>query len=78
MKDCTSPKSPCTGICTINHDNICDGCYRSLNEIRDWLYLSNAEKDTVLLALLKRSGAAEQVESEAPPVSTKTVNYFTP
>lgn len=29
-------KSPCVRKCTLNDDNICIGCYRSLDEIYKW------------------------------------------
>ncbi|NNF50803.1 MAG: DUF1289 domain-containing protein [Gammaproteobacteria bacterium] len=30
------PDSPCTGICTLDDDEQCLGCHRSLDEIVEW------------------------------------------
>jgi len=36
----TRPMSPCLSICTLDEDNNCMGCLRTLEEIRDWSLLS--------------------------------------
>lgn len=36
----TRPMSPCLSICTLDDDNVCMGCLRTLDEIRDWARLS--------------------------------------
>ena len=36
----TRPMSPCLGICTLDEDNVCMGCLRTLEEIRGWALLS--------------------------------------
>lgn len=28
--------SPCTGVCTLNAENVCVGCGRRLDEIAEW------------------------------------------
>jgi len=47
-----SPESPCIRECCLDDDNICLGCFRSLNEITHWTqvdektrrqFLNNAE-----------------------------------
>ena len=40
--------SPCVSICVLNEDDICQGCYRSAKEIREWLLMEDDEKLTVL------------------------------
>lgn len=41
-------KSPCISVCALNMDNICEGCYRTAQEITLWSGLSNTQKKAVL------------------------------
>ncbi|MDZ4099986.1 MAG: DUF1289 domain-containing protein, partial [Methylophilaceae bacterium] len=38
MSDLPEPiVSPCIGVCAMNEQtNLCEGCFRSIEEIRDW------------------------------------------
>jgi predicted Fe-S protein YdhL (DUF1289 family) len=47
-------KSPCISICVLNEEDICEGCYRSAQEITDWTELSNPQKEQVLLKVNER------------------------
>lgn len=48
----TSVPSPCITVCQIDpKDDICIGCRRSIDEIRDWPILSAEEKRAVLALL---------------------------
>ena len=38
----TRPMSPCLSICTLDDDNICMGCLRTLHEIKDWALMKPA------------------------------------
>ena len=40
--------SPCINICKLNSDNMCVGCYRTIEEIASWTKLSDAEKIKIL------------------------------
>ena len=56
--------SPCTGVCTlIPGTELCAGCYRSVEEIRDWLYYDDPAKRQVMQRLdarrLEWQGQAE-------------------
>ncbi len=47
----TAPRSipsPCVRLCTLGDDDICVGCYRSLEEIMQWTRLDNPQKLEVL------------------------------
>ena len=46
--------SPCISVCALNDDDICQGCYRSGEEIRDWMILTNAQKRKVIQKALER------------------------
>ena len=41
-------RSPCVQICVLNHDDICEGCYRSAEEITRWTSYSNEQRRHVL------------------------------
>ncbi len=48
--------SPCVGVCRMAPDNsLCEGCFRSLDEIRDWASASGAERRAIWLQLLQRA-----------------------
>ncbi|MEJ2041779.1 MAG: DUF1289 domain-containing protein [Reinekea sp.] len=40
--------SPCIRRCTLNDDDICIGCGRTLVDIRRWSYLQTAARQQVL------------------------------
>ncbi len=50
-----SDSSPCTTICKLNEEDICIGCYRTADEIRDWSYLDNEQRLNVLLLCGERN-----------------------
>ena len=54
MTEGTIVKSPCISVCVLNDADICEGCYRSTQEITDWAVLSNPEKEQVLLKVRDR------------------------
>jgi uncharacterized protein len=58
-----SIKSPCINICCLNINNICSGCYRSLEEIAQWSGASDSEKKTILDRTLERK---QSVVSRSP------------
>lgn len=43
-----SVRSPCINICLLNNDDICEGCYRSADEITQWAEFGNEQKQQVL------------------------------
>jgi predicted Fe-S protein YdhL (DUF1289 family) len=48
-------ESPCISICALDDDNVCVGCYRTLDEIAIWNQASNDEKKIILIASHERS-----------------------
>ncbi|MGK0272197.1 MAG: putative Fe-S protein YdhL (DUF1289 family) [Cocleimonas sp.] len=36
--------SPCINLCELNDESICVGCYRSIDEIINWLSLSSYDQ----------------------------------
>ena len=41
------PTSPCVGICSAGFDDTCRGCGRTLQEISEWLFMSDAQRRAV-------------------------------
>jgi len=48
-----SVKSPCVGICTIDND-ICIGCFRSIQEITEWIYSTEEHKQQIIENVTQR------------------------
>jgi predicted Fe-S protein YdhL (DUF1289 family) len=55
------PPSPCISVCRLDEAaGWCAGCYRTIDEIRDWIIMTAEERHAVLarVAERKRSGGA--------------------
>ena len=46
--------SPCTGVCVIGEDGLCEGCTRTLAEIAVWSTATIADKRAILAAITAR------------------------
>jgi uncharacterized protein len=47
--------SPCIGVCSINDSNgFCQGCYRTVEEIREWWNMTDQEREKVMGVLDQR------------------------
>ena len=44
--------SPCVGICTVNIDGLCEGCFRSLHEIGQWLNYNDTPREYIMHTVL--------------------------
>ena len=44
--------SPCVGICTVNANGLCEGCFRTLREISDWLAYSHEQREHLMDTVL--------------------------
>ena len=48
-------KSPCTNICKLNpKNNLCEGCFRTSEEISNWSKYSDVEKRNIIAILKNR------------------------
>ena len=55
----TSVPSPCITVCQVDDaTGCCIGCYRSIDEIREWPILSADEKRAVLARIAERKATA--------------------
>lgn len=50
--------SPCVSICALDEADVCTGCQRSVDEIRRWRGMDNAERRAVLLRCHERARAS--------------------
>ncbi|MEL6870125.1 MAG: DUF1289 domain-containing protein [Pseudomonadota bacterium] len=55
------PQSPCISICTLDEQDICMGCHRTLDEIIDWSMLDDDAKRDVLVQVTNRAAARATV-----------------
>ena len=48
-------KSPCIGVCSIDEvSGLCQGCYRTVEEIKAWWDMGQIEQSDLLLKLVER------------------------
>ena len=40
--------SPCISVCELDDSNVCKGCFRTIDEIRDWGVMTREQKLQVL------------------------------
>ena len=46
--------SPCKNTCSVNKDNICAGCGRTVDEISDWASANDVVKQEIVVNSEKR------------------------
>ena len=49
-----APQSPCISICALAQNDICEGCFRTGNEIVDWFTANDSRKREILEASERR------------------------
>ena len=49
-----SVPSPCVKVCQFGGTAYCDGCFRNIDEIREWMIMSREQKLLVLDNITKR------------------------
>ncbi|MDF3123786.1 DUF1289 domain-containing protein [Rheinheimera sp. 1928-s] len=62
------PASPCNRICCLNHSDVCLGCGRTLQEIKDWHVADRTQKLDILLQAQLRLMAQPQFDLRHPEV----------
>lgn len=50
--------SPCIAVCTLDENDVCIGCLRTADEIREWMILDRDEKLAVLERVRDRRSAS--------------------
>lgn len=52
--DQTEIQSPCIGVCTMSEAGLCLGCYRTIEEIREWWDMLPAQRSQLMDVLEER------------------------
>lgn len=55
------PGSPCISVCVLDDRDICQGCFRSADEITDWFMSSAAEKRDIIARARERMLASTRI-----------------
>lgn len=56
-------ESPCINQCSLDENNICSGCYRSISEIIEWSEKSLDEQRDIIKKSLQRN---KKISAEKP------------
>jgi predicted Fe-S protein YdhL (DUF1289 family) len=60
----SGPPSPCVSICRLDDKTgLCIGCFRNIDEIRDWMIMLPAERQDVLQRIDERRKSSASPES---------------
>ncbi len=59
--------TPCIRNCCLDFDDICMGCFRSLEEIKAWSKLSEPERKRLMEILPERKRQREKFNLNQPP-----------
>ncbi len=57
--------SPCIAVCTLDDDDLCVGCLRHVDEIREWMIMTREQKLAVLEKVGHRRAARGQPDDPA-------------
>ncbi len=63
------PESPCNRVCCLNHSDVCLGCGRTLQEIKDWHGADRVQKLEILQQAQQRLAAQPQFDFRHPVVN---------
>ena len=47
-------QSPCVSICVLDEDDICQGCFRTAEEITDWFMADDDKRVEIILRAKER------------------------
>ena len=50
-------RSPCIAVCALDEDDLCIGCFRSVEEITCWVKMDNEQRRDVLERCRQRARA---------------------
>ncbi|MBR9729502.1 DUF1289 domain-containing protein [Shewanella intestini] len=62
LKDNSRVVSPCRRNCCLDNNDTCVGCFRSLEEILAWHYMSDSQKNDLLQTLKFRAGGSFNIK----------------
>ena len=55
MSDDNEFSTPCIGVCQYDNEDICRGCFRTLDEISNWALMTEEERKEIMKKLNKRA-----------------------
>ena len=55
------PASPCIGVCALDYQDVCQGCYRTGDEITEWFMADNERKREILEQSEQRMREAQTI-----------------
>ena len=55
------PRSPCISVCVLDEHDVCQGCYRTAEEITDWFMASAEQKREIIARSRERLAASNPV-----------------
>ncbi|MCD4730207.1 MAG: DUF1289 domain-containing protein [Bacteroidales bacterium] len=61
-------KSPCIKVCKYDSEGNCMGCHRSMEEITNWIFMSDIEK--------KESLRKAEIRKQTPILGTQDYDYY--
>lgn len=62
---CPEVQSPCTRLCRLGRNSICEGCHRSIEEISTWAEMTQEQKAaTVARAALRKADSEAEAALE--------------
>ena len=61
-------KSPCIKVCKYDKEGNCVGCHRSMEEITNWIFMSDDEK--------KESLRKVEIRKQTPIRGTQDYDYY--
>ena len=64
--------SPCANVCVLDEFLICKGCGRTISEIADWPFMTQAQKSEVLEKAVARFNARQERRRAANLVASSS------
>ena len=55
MSDDSEFSTPCIGVCQYDNEDICGGCFRTLDEISNWALMTEEERKEIMKKLDERA-----------------------
>ena len=55
MSDDNQFSTPCIGVCQYDNEDICKGCFRTLDEISNWSLLTEKQRQEIMQELNQRA-----------------------
>lgn len=54
MQKPNRPDTPCVAVCSTTFDEICRGCGRTVDEVAQWVFMSDEEKERIWVRITEQ------------------------